>query len=322
MQIRLVCRRRLLRHQGVIRQPKHPGWKQLLAITILRKRPRLPHQPVNDVAVIDAVVGASPQPHHLLHLLAAVPDFNPLRKYPRFDQFSDQPAVHRVAVPLHGDQTTGVNPYPRPPGALQTPVRQGPEHFHLLRQFLFPSTVELIEQLCQKPLILLHIGEVATTVQHQCLVQRTLEAMMPLLDVSVFIRLAGLYLPPFHAVMPQQCRIAFLEIGQFAEIVNRGRHPVGAMQQRHPAQLPYRILQPLAQCDEAFRITQRAALPVRMRQHEVIQHMLKRLAVDRDSYFRQMREVGLAQLARPVFLREVHFLCRPLRCPPVFHFPL
>jgi hypothetical protein len=35
--------------------------------------------------------------------------------------------------------------------------------------------------------------------------------------------------------MPQQRCIALLEIGQFAEIVNRGRHPVGAMQQRYPA---------------------------------------------------------------------------------------
>jgi hypothetical protein len=42
---------------------------------------------------------------------------------------------------------------------------------------------------------------------------------MPLLDVSVFVSLAGLNLSPFHAVMPHQRFIALLEIGQFGEII-------------------------------------------------------------------------------------------------------
>lgn len=49
--------------------------------------------------------------------------------------------------------------------------------------------------------------------------------------------------------------------------------------------------------------------------------MLKQLATDRDSQFGQMREIGLAQLARPVFLGKVQLLPRTLRGAPVFHVP-
>jgi hypothetical protein len=87
-------------------------------------------------------------------------------------------------------------------------------------------------------------------------------------------------------------------------------------------QQPQRILQSFIQCCEALGIADGAGLPVRMRQHEVIQHVRERLVRDRDSKLSQMREVGCAQLARPVFLREEYFLRRSLRGAPVFHFPL
>ena len=54
----------------------------------------------------------------------------------------------------------------------------------------------------------------------------------------------------------------------------------------------------------------------------MIKHVREWLAADRDSQFGQVREIGLAQLARPVFLREVHLLRRSLRRTPVFHLPL
>lgn len=49
---------------------------------------------------------------------------------------------------------------------------------------------------------------------------------MPLLNVPVLIGPAGLNLPAVHAIMPQQRFVAFLEIGEFGQVVDGGGHAV------------------------------------------------------------------------------------------------
>lgn len=146
--------------------------------------------------------------------------------------------------------------------------------------------------------------------------------MMTLLDIAVFMGLPRLNLPPFHVVIAQQCLIAPLKIRRDGEIVHGRRHSIRAMQQWHATQLPQRSLQAFTQAGEALGKADRAGFPVRIRQHEVIQQMGESFPGNENAHIRQMREVAFARFAGPMLLREVHFLCRPFRRPPVFYFPL
>jgi hypothetical protein len=47
---------RLLRHQHVVRLPKAARWEQICLIAILGERPRLTHQPTDDVPVVNAML--------------------------------------------------------------------------------------------------------------------------------------------------------------------------------------------------------------------------------------------------------------------------
>src|SRR3954471_9276757 len=90
--------------QQVVKPAKLTGREQMFTVPIVGKGARLPHQPVNDVAVVDPIVGAPAQSWQLLHLLPPKADFNPFRKHPCFDQFANQTAVQGVAVALDRDQ--------------------------------------------------------------------------------------------------------------------------------------------------------------------------------------------------------------------------
>ena len=91
---------------------------------------------------------------------------------------------------------------------------------------------------------------------------------------------------------------------------------------RHTAERPHRVLKPGTETLEALRKTERHVLPVRMRQHEVVDQMRERLAVDRHAQLAHVREVRGAQPARQVLLREVDLLVRPARGLPVLDPPL
>ena len=60
----------------------------MLAVAIVGEGTRLAHQPVDDVAVIDAVVGATTQTRELIDLLPAIPDLNVARSNTRASTIS------------------------------------------------------------------------------------------------------------------------------------------------------------------------------------------------------------------------------------------
>lgn len=110
--------------------------------------------------------------------------------------------------------------------------------------------------------------------------------------------------------MPQQRLVVLLKINLLGQVVYRRRHPVRAMQQRHPTQLPESVLEPFAQARKALGRADRARFPVRIRQHEVVHHMRKQLTADRDPKLGHVREVRLAELAGTMLLNKEHLLRR------------
>jgi hypothetical protein len=90
----------------------------------------------------------------------------------------------------------------------------------------------------------------------------------------------------------------------------------------HAAQFPQRVLQSFAQTLEALRKADRHRFPVRVRQHAVIHQVVERLTVDGHRQLIHRGEVGGAQSARSVHLREEDLLRGPSGRTPVPHAPL
>ncbi len=83
------------------------------------------------------------------------------------------------------------------------------------------------------------------------------------------------------------------------------------------AQLGQGILQAVTEALEALGEADRAGLPVRVGQHEVVDQVRERLAVDGHLQAAGVREVGGAQVAGLVDLAEEHFLGRPVQGAPL-----
>jgi hypothetical protein len=164
--------------------------------------------------------------------------------------------------------------------------------------------------------------EVPAAAQQQRLVQGALEAVMALLHVAVLVRPGRVDGLALQAVVLQQALIALLKRVPLAAGRHGSRQRIGAMHLRHAAQFRQRVLPPRAETLEALGEADRAGLPVRVGQHEVVDQVGKRLAVDGNAQAGAVREVGGAEPAGLMHLREEHFLGRSVQGPPLFEAPL
>jgi hypothetical protein len=111
----------LLFDQAVIDETKAAGGEQIVAVAVVGKRPRLAHQPVDDVPVVDVVVTSTTQPGQTLDLLLGIPDLDVLGVQAGLDPFPDQPAGHRVGVAGDVDGAPAIDPHAQPFTGLQPP---------------------------------------------------------------------------------------------------------------------------------------------------------------------------------------------------------
>ena len=192
VQIVLVRRARVAGHQRVVGQPEDARREQLLTIAVLGERSRLAHQPVNDVAIVDALLVPATQPRQYLDPLLRVPDLHVLDEQPHLDVLADQPAGHRVAVTADMDQAALIDLRTQPLARLQPPRRQRPQFHYLLGQPRPPARIELFQDLTQELGVRLPAAEVAAAPQEQRLVHRLLETAVPLLDVPILVSVVGL----------------------------------------------------------------------------------------------------------------------------------
>jgi hypothetical protein len=270
------------------------------------------------VPVFDAMLAPAPQPGQLRHPLLGVPDLQPLGVQPHFHPFANQPAGHRVDIAGDPDDAASLDPHAQPLARLQAAGRQRLQHRQFLGQADLPSFIALGEELAYEAPVPFPRGKVPAPAQQQCLPQRSLELVVALLRIAVLVGLASIDGLPTQSVMAQQRLIALLEHFRLRlPRLHRRRQPVGAMHCRHAAQLPQRILQPLAQALQALRKTNRARLPVRVGQHEMVHQVWERRAGDGHLQLGAVREVRSTQPARRVDLGEEHFLGRPLLGPPL-----
>ena len=104
--------------------------------------------------------------------------------------------------------------------------------------------------------------------------------------------------------------------------MDRRTQSVRLMSIRCSPELPHCILKAHTQAFEAFREAHRAPLPVRVRQHKVIEQVIEWLALDPYPEAIHVREVRLTKLAWLVPLLEKHFFRWTLERTPLLHPPL
>ena len=140
---------------------------------------------------------------------------------------------------------------------------------------------------------------------------------MALFCVAVLVGLPRVDLLHDQTVVSHQRLISPSKLLSIRQVVHGRAHPVRAMALGHSSQFPECLLQPLAEALEALGKTDRGRLPVRVGEHEMIDHMVEGLACQGHVQARHVGEVGRAQTAGIMGLREEHLLGRPARPPAI-----
>jgi len=197
--------------QQVVGHPEPAGGEHRIAVAILLERPGLADQPVDDVAVLDAMLTPAPESRQGVQFPGPMPDLEGLGPDVDIDLFADQSAGQRVGVAADVDRARGIDPGLEPPGHLQPSGRQGRQDGHLLMETLPSIGIAPGHELLEERLVVAPAGEIAATSEHQGLVDGLLEAVMTLLDVAILVSLPGLDRLAFEAIMGEQSLVASSE---------------------------------------------------------------------------------------------------------------
>jgi hypothetical protein len=303
--------------QRIIGLPKRRRRIHIVAIHVTRERARLPHQPVDHVTIIDAMLRLTTQPLHGLHQRARVPDLDLLTADPRFHPLSFEPGRDRVRVFLYLDRGPLTHAHTLTLQGFQTPTWQRPQPRLLRRELRAAAPIPPRHQRTHEIPVFLPTRESATATQHQFLIQGFFETPMPLFAIAVLVPAVGIGRLGRDAVVSHQCLIARRVLFGISFVIHRQRHAVRAMTLRHAAKLPERVLQALAQAGETLREAQRHVFPVRVGQHKMVDHVDERLAANGYSQLVHVREIRRAEPARFMHLREENLLGRPVLCFPL-----
>jgi hypothetical protein len=308
--------------EAVEREAEPGRREQVFAVGVVRERPRLADQRVDDVSVMHRRPVPAHQPRQRVDESIGVPDLDPVGEQPGLDPFADQPAMHRVRIALKVNQAAGVDAAGHFQARRHPLIGEGLERRHLLGEAVPTAGVAGRHDLAEEPVVLAAVGEVPAAAEEQRLIDRRLEVPVRRLRIAVLVRLPGVDPLTRHAVVGQQVPVPRLELPRRRQVVHRRRQRIAAVLPGHPAQVPERLLQPVRQRLERLRRTHRHRLPVRIRQDEVVDQVVERLPGDRDGQPVHGREIRRREVAGPVHLTEHHRLPRSRGRPPPPHPPL
>ena len=308
--------------QQVVGHPEPAGGEHRIAVAVLLERPGLAHQPVDDVAVLDAMLAPASESRQGVELPGPVPDLECLGPDMNIDLFADQPAGQRVGVAADVDRAARIDPRLEPSGHLQPSGRQRRQDGQLFMETLLSVGVAPGHEPLEERLIVAPIGEITAASEHQGLVDGLLEAVVTLLDIPVLVGLPWLDRLAFEPVMREQTLVSPGEHLGFGIAVDRRGQAIGAVPFGNPSQLPQGILQPLAEALEALGEADGAGLPVGVGEHEVIDHVVERLAEDGDAELGHAGEIRFGEPTRLMDLGEEDLLGRPFEGSPLFDPPL
>ena len=308
--------------QRVVGHPESARGEHRIAVAVLLERPRLAYQPVDDVAILDAMLAAPAESGQAAHHMGPVPDFQGLQADVDIDLLADQAARHRVGVAADMDRAPGIDPRLDPARHLQPPRGERLQRGLVLGESSLAIDIAPGHELAQERPVIAAAGEIAAPSQHQRLVDGLLEPVMALLDVAVLVGLPRLDRLRLEAIVLHQGLVFPSEHLGLRIVVDRRGQAIGAMPPGDPSQFPQGVLQPFVEALEALGEADRAGLPVGVGEHEVIDQVIEGFAGDGDAEVAHMGEVALGEPSRFVSLSEEHLLGRAFERPPSFDPPL
>jgi hypothetical protein len=110
--------------QDVVGDPEPAGREHRVAVAVLLERAGFADQPVDDVAVLNAMLASAPESRQGVDLAGAVPDLQRLGHDMNIDKLADQTAGQRIGVAANVDRAPRVDPRLDPPGHLQSARRE------------------------------------------------------------------------------------------------------------------------------------------------------------------------------------------------------
>jgi hypothetical protein len=308
--------------QQVVGHAESAGGEHRVVVAVLLERPGLAHQPVDDVAVLDAMLASAAESRQRVQLPGSVPDVERFGPDVDIHLFADQTTRQRVGVAADVDRAPGIDPGLEPSRHLEPARRQGRQHGHLLINTLLSMGIASGHELLEERLVVASAGEITAPAQHQGLVGGLLEAVVALLDVAILVGLPRLDRLTFELVMREQSLVSPGEHLGFGVAVDRGGQAIGAVSPGDSSQFPQGVLQTLAEALETLGEADGAGLPVGIGEHEVIDQVVERFAEDGDAEPGHAGEVRFGEPPRLVDLCEVHLLGRPFEGAPEFDPPL
>jgi hypothetical protein len=228
--------------QKVVGHPEPAGGEHRIAVAVLLECSRLADQPVDDVAVLDAMLASASESRQGVQLPGPMPDVEGFGPDVNIHLFADQTTRQRVRVAADMDRAPRIDPGLEPAGHLQATSRQRRQHGHFFEKSLLSVGIASGHELLEERLIVASTGEIAAAAKHQGLVDSLLETVMTLLDVAILVGLSRLDRLTFEAIMRQQCLISPSEQFRAGITVDRGGQAIGAVSPGDSSQFPQGVL--------------------------------------------------------------------------------
>ena len=315
--------RRVITQQAVVGQAKMARGKHVRVILVVLQRPRLAHQRVDHVPVVDGVLAVARQTRHPLNQASRPPDFDHLGVDHHVDRHADQPAGNRIRIPLDLNRAAAADPDAAdPPPMVELAGGQLAQAGLFLGELVSTPRVSLVDQRGEKLVVLFAAGEVAAATQEQRLIDGRFQVAMRRFDVAVLIRRSDVDPLRRDLIVVHQVAVTLAKLPVLRQVVDRRAEAVAAVGARRAPELPKGLLETVAHGLERFRETDRGKLPVRVGEREVIQQMVERLAVDGDPQRIHVREVRSPQPARGMHLRKDDLLVGTMQAAPIADSPL
>jgi len=228
--------------QEVVGHPEPAGGEHRIAVAILLERARLFDQPVDDVAVLDAMLASASESRQGVQLPGPMPDVESFGPDVNIHLFADQTTRQRVRVAADMDRAPRIDSGLEPSRHLQATNRQRRQHGHFFEKSLLSVGIASGHELFEKRLVVASAGEIAAAPEHQGLVDGLLETMVTLLDVAILVGLSWLDRLTFEAIMGEQSLVSASEQLGFGIAVDRGGQAIGAVSPGDSSQFPQGVL--------------------------------------------------------------------------------
>ncbi len=268
--------------EAVIRQAEPRGREQIIAVGVVRKRSRLPHQRVDHMPVMHRVLVPTDQPRQRVGEFVRVPDFHAVGEESSFHPLADQSAMHRVGAAVNVDQASRIDSARHLEATRQTHIGQIPQRRDLFGEAIPPRFVANLHHVLKELTVLFAAGELPTPTQEQRLIDGNFEVVVRRLGITVLVGLSGVDPLANQPVVRQQIAVSGLEFSRRRVVVHRCGEAVAAMPSRHAAECVQGVLQAIGKSLERFGQADAHRLPVRVGEDEVVDHVVERLACDGD----------------------------------------